>query len=98
MSLTMATPAEILPNLNRLSAQVAINGHTVTRTATTGMRHHPGEVLAHLSRSERLYPGELIASGTLPGGSGMETGHWLKRGDHVRLSIDGVGDIHHTLT
>jgi 2-keto-4-pentenoate hydratase/2-oxohepta-3-ene-1,7-dioic acid hydratase in catechol pathway len=61
------------------------------------MKFSPGQVLAHLSRSEHLYPGELIASGTLPGGSGMELGRWIQPGDHLRLLIDGVGEIEHSI-
>lgn len=97
MSTTLVTADEILPTLQKLNASVEVNGQIVAQTSTAGMRYHPGEVLAHLSRSEKLYPGELIASGTLPYGCGMETGHLLQSGDHVRLSIEGVGDISHCI-
>ncbi len=97
MSTTLVTADEVLPQIQNLQARVEINGQVVSRTSTQGMRYSPGEVLAHLSRSEQLYPGELIASGTLPNGCGMETGHWLKPGDTLRLVIDGIGDIVHTI-
>jgi 2-keto-4-pentenoate hydratase/2-oxohepta-3-ene-1,7-dioic acid hydratase in catechol pathway len=97
MSTTLVTADEILPRLNELQAHVEINGEVVSRTSTKGMRYSPGEVLAHLSRGEQLHAGELIASGTLPGGCGMETGHWLKKGDTLRLVIDPIGDIVHTI-
>jgi len=93
MSQTMVTASEVLPCIDELMARVEINGQIVTRTSTHGMRYSLGEVLAHLSLSERLYPGELIASGTLPGGSGMETGHWLRPGDLLRLVIEPIGEI-----
>lgn len=97
MSTTLVTADEILPQLNALQAHVEINGEVVSRTSTKGMRYSPGEVLAHLSRGEQLHAGELIASGTLPGGCGMETGHWLKKGDTLRLVIEPIGDIVHTI-
>lgn len=97
MSTTLVTADEILPRLNELQARVEINGEVVSRTSTKGMRYSPGEVLAHLSRGEQLHAGELIASGTLPGGCGMETGHWLKKGDTLRLVIEPIGDIVHTI-
>ena len=56
-----------------------------------------GDMLAHASRDERLCAGELFATGTLPGGSGMETGNWLRPGDHLTLTIDGIGEITHTV-
>jgi 2-keto-4-pentenoate hydratase/2-oxohepta-3-ene-1,7-dioic acid hydratase in catechol pathway len=42
---------------------------------------------------EHLYAGELFGTGTLPGGSGIENGQLLERGDIVRLAIDGVGTL-----
>lgn len=97
MSRTMATPDGLLNRIDALEARVKINGRCVTRTSIGGMCHSIGTVLAHISQGETLWPGELIASGTLPGGSGMETGHWLKPGDHPRLVIDGIGDITHDI-
>ena len=98
MSQTMVTASEVLPCNDELAAYVEINGQIVARTSTRGMRYSLGEVLVHLSLSERLYPGELIASGTLPGGSGIETGHWLRPGDHLRLVIEPIGEIVHEIT
>lgn len=98
MSTTLVTADEILPRVDQLLAHVELNGEVVSRTSTKGMRYTPGEVLAHLSRSEQLHAGELIASGTLPGGCGMETDHWLKKGDTLRLVIEPIGEIVHTIT
>lgn len=98
MSQTLATADEILPRVDQLAARVEINGRCVARTSTRGMRWNPGEVLSHLSRSERLFPGEVIASGTLPDGCGMETGHWVRPGDELRLVIDPIGEIVHVIS
>jgi len=97
MSQTMVSASEVLPCIDELAAYVEINGQIVTRTSTHGMRYSLGEVLEHLSLSERLYPGELIASGTLPGGSGIETGHWLRPGDLLRLVIEPIGETFHAI-
>lgn len=97
MSQTLVTADEILPRVAKLQATVEINGKLVTRTSTQGMRWTPGQVLAHLSRDEQLHPGELIASGTLPGGCGMETDAWLQPGDRLRLVIEPVGEIVHVI-
>jgi 2-keto-4-pentenoate hydratase/2-oxohepta-3-ene-1,7-dioic acid hydratase in catechol pathway len=50
-----------------------------------------------VSQSEQLYAGELLSTGTLPGGSGMELGRWLAPGDELRLEIDGIGVIEHRI-
>jgi 2-keto-4-pentenoate hydratase/2-oxohepta-3-ene-1,7-dioic acid hydratase in catechol pathway len=98
MSDTAVTADEILPRINALTGSVALNGSVVSTVGSAGMQHSLGEVLAHASRSEPLYPGELFGTGTLPGGSGMETGHWLRPGDRLALTLDGVGRIEHTIT
>ena len=95
MSATAVTAAEILPRLGDIAAHVRINGETVVKTNLRGMRHSLGAALAHVSKSERLFPGELCGTGTLPGGSGVETGRWLQSGDRLELEIDGVGAIEH---
>jgi 2-keto-4-pentenoate hydratase/2-oxohepta-3-ene-1,7-dioic acid hydratase in catechol pathway len=97
LSNVAVTADEILPRIERLRASVRINGEEVARPNTAGMRFSLGEVLAHASRSEQLWPGELFGSGTLPGGSGMETGHWLKPGDLLELAIEEIGEIHHRI-
>lgn len=89
--------ADVLPHIDRLQARVEVNGVTVARTSTANMLHGWGRTLSHLSTDEPLWPGELIATGTLPHGCAMENGHWLRPGDTLRLVIDGVGEIHHPL-
>ncbi len=97
MSVLAVTAEEILPQIDHLSGSVTVNGATVATVFSRGMQWTLGEMLAHASRGERLYPGELFAMGTLPGGSGMETGHWLRPGDQLTLSIDQIGEIHHPI-
>jgi len=97
LSEVAVTADEILPHIDELRGTVAINGSVVSTVSSAGMQHTLGEVLAHASRSEHLRPGELFGTGTLPGGSGMETGHWLHPGDTLQLTIDGIGRIDHTI-
>lgn len=97
MSSTAVAGAAVRDRLDRLTANVAINGTTVSTTGTRGMQHSIAAAIAHASRSEQLWPGELFSSGTLPGGSGMELGRWLAPGDELRLEIDGVGVIEHRI-
>ena len=75
-----------------------VNGDAASAVCSRGMRWTLGELLAHASRDEHLYAGELFATGTLPGGSGMETGHWLRPGDQLTLAIDQIGEISHPIS
>lgn len=80
-----------------LTARVSVNGEVVTTSSTRGARYSLGEALAHVSRSEQLYPGELFGTGTLPGCSGIESGVRLRPGDVLELDLDGVGTIRHAV-
>ena len=93
ISAVVVSADEILPFLNNLQAEVRINHESIIKTSTAGMHFTLGEAIAYASLEEQLYPGEFVATGTLPGGSGMENGHWLKHGDIIELVIDKVGTL-----
>lgn len=91
LSVAVVTADELLPRVDDLAVEVRVNGTTWGRGSTAGMRYTLGEMVAYASLGERLVPGELLATGTIPGCSGMETGHWLAPGDEIELRIDGIG-------
>lgn len=97
ISQVLTTADEVLPRINSLNAAVRLNGELVSKTSTANMHYSLGELLAFLSSSEPLYPGELIGTGTLPGGCGIENGRLLERGDTLQLCIEGVGELEHTI-
>ncbi len=95
MSDEMVDARDVLARIDQLRASVEINGQVVAQTSTANMLHDWGRALSHLSIDEPLWPGELIASGTLPFGTALENGRWLQPGDTLRLAINGVGEITH---
>lgn len=97
MSETAVTADEVLPRFDAITGSVAINGRTVSTVDTSGLQWTIGDVLAHASRDEQLLPGEVIGLGTLAGGSGMETGNWLRPGDTLSLELDGIGTVEHEI-
>ena len=97
MSATAVTADEVLPRIEKLSGSVIINDHPVSTVNTRGLQWGFGEMLAHASRDEQMLPGEVVATGTLTGGSGMETGNWLRRGDTLKLVLDGIGEVEHRI-
>lgn len=97
MSDTLVTAEDILPQIDRLETTIEINGALIARSSTRDMLFSLGEVLAHLSKDEPLFPGELIATGTVPNGCAMENGRWVQPGDRLRLVIEHVGEIVHEL-
>jgi 2-keto-4-pentenoate hydratase/2-oxohepta-3-ene-1,7-dioic acid hydratase in catechol pathway len=98
MSETAVTADDVLPRIDALTGAVVINGTTVSTVRSSGLNWSVDEVLAHASLDEQLLPGEVFGLGTLAGGSGMETGRWLRPGDTLRLELDDIGTVEHTIT
>jgi 2-keto-4-pentenoate hydratase/2-oxohepta-3-ene-1,7-dioic acid hydratase in catechol pathway len=97
LSSTAVTADEILDRWRELRATVTINGEAIAHPSPASPRFGLGDTIARASAGERLYPGELFATGTLVGGSGMEIGRWLSPGDQLSLEIAGVGRIDHRI-
>lgn len=93
MSAVVVSADEILPRWRDLKGYVRINGELIATPSSAGAHFSLGEALAHVSRSERLYPGELFATGTLPGGSGIERQRFLAIGDVIEVGIADVGTL-----
>ena len=92
ISAMVVTP-ESVGDYNNLKAGISINGQEVVSTSTAGMHYDIAEAIAYASKGEQLHPGEFFGSGTLPGGSGMENGHWIKAGDEVEFTIETLGSL-----
>ncbi|MEJ6397470.1 fumarylacetoacetate hydrolase family protein [Yoonia sp. 208BN28-4] len=76
-----------------LDMSLDVNG-TRMQTGNTGtMIFTVAQIISHLSQLMTLHPGDVISTGTPPGvGMGMKpTPVYLKEGDVMELSIDGLG-------
>ena len=74
-----------------LNMEARVNGERWGGGNSRQMQHDFGRILEHLSASETLYPGEVIGSGTVGTGCGLETGKRLAPGDRFELEIEGIG-------
>jgi 2-keto-4-pentenoate hydratase/2-oxohepta-3-ene-1,7-dioic acid hydratase in catechol pathway len=70
-----------------------VNGIEWTRGHSGTMHHKFADVIAHVSRSETIYPGEIMGSGTVGRGCGDELGRYLQKGDTVELEIEHIGTL-----
>ncbi len=68
-----------------------VNGEEWGRGNSGSMHWKFGDVLAHVSAGETLYPGEFIGSGTVGNGCGLEHMRFLQSGDVVELEVTGLG-------
>jgi 2-keto-4-pentenoate hydratase/2-oxohepta-3-ene-1,7-dioic acid hydratase in catechol pathway len=74
-----------------LAMRVRVNGELWGEDSSAHMHHTFADMIAYASRSQTLYPGEVLGSGTAAGGSGLELDRWLAPGDVVELEIEGIG-------
>lgn len=74
-----------------LTMTARVNGAEWSRGTTADMHWTFEDVIAHISRSETLRVGDVIASGTVGLGCGLEHGAFLKPGDVVELEVDRIG-------
>jgi 2-keto-4-pentenoate hydratase/2-oxohepta-3-ene-1,7-dioic acid hydratase in catechol pathway len=70
---------------------VSVNGELWGEDTTASMHWSFGDMIAYVSRSQTLHPGELLGSGTATGGSGLELDRGLEPGDLVELEVEGIG-------
>jgi 2-keto-4-pentenoate hydratase/2-oxohepta-3-ene-1,7-dioic acid hydratase in catechol pathway len=80
-----------------LRMTVRVNGETWGDASSADMHHSFGDLIAYASRSQTLHPGEVLGSGTAPGGSGIELDRRLEPGDGVELEIEGIGVLRNTI-
>jgi len=68
-----------------------VNGVEWARGETGSMHWKFEDLIAYISRSETLHPGEFIGSGTVGGGCGLEQNRYLAPGDLIELEVTGIG-------
>ncbi len=85
-------PAWLIPDPQALRMRLQVNGKMMQDDTTAKMIWSVREQISYLSQILTLTPGDVIATGT-PTGVGMGRGIFLKDGDRVEASIDGIGTL-----
>jgi 2-keto-4-pentenoate hydratase/2-oxohepta-3-ene-1,7-dioic acid hydratase in catechol pathway len=80
-----------------LTAVAHLNGLEVARGRMGEARWSFAEMVAYASGAEPLQAGEVLASGTVSGGSGQEHGSLLQPGDRIDCELLGWGKLSHTV-
>jgi 2-keto-4-pentenoate hydratase/2-oxohepta-3-ene-1,7-dioic acid hydratase in catechol pathway len=87
----VVTPDEI-PDPQKLAMKLTVNG-TVYQDASTAQQIFPvAAVIEFISSFVTLEPGDIISTGTAAG-VGNTTGTYLKAGDEVEATIEGIGTL-----
>lgn len=89
-------PASDVPDPGNLAMKLWVNGELMQDSNTGRMIFNTAEQIAQLSARVTLQPGDLVLTGT-PAGVGMGRRTFLKPGDSVRLWIENIGEMSHTM-
>ena len=76
-----------------LRMQARVNGETWCDNNSSTIHWTFSDMIAHISMGETLHPGEVIGSGTVGLGCGLEQLRFLNDGDIVELEIEKIGVI-----
>ena len=76
-----------------LSIWLELNGKKMQDGNTKTMVFNVKQIVSYVSHFMTLLPGDIIATGTPPGvGMGMKPPRYLKKGDTMKLGIEGLGE------
>ncbi|WP_210544074.1 fumarylacetoacetate hydrolase family protein [Rhodoferax sp. PAMC 29310] len=91
--------ADEVSDPQQLGMWLEVNGFRHQNGSTRTMVFNVAQLVSYISRFTTLYPGDLISTGTPPGvGMGVKPNpKYLKPGDVMQLSIDGLGTQRQTV-
>jgi acylpyruvate hydrolase len=92
------TTAEEIPDPHALGLRTWVNGDLRQDATTADMIFRIPDLIAFIAETCTLAPGDLILTGTPSGvGMSMSPRRFLAPGDTVRIEIDGLGAIEHSI-
>lgn len=88
----LVTPDEV-PDLAAVRMRAFVNGELWTDGCYGSVCYQFEEMIAFAAHCRTLWPGDVLGSGAVGGGCGLELGRYLQPGDRVRLEMDGLGTL-----
>jgi 2-keto-4-pentenoate hydratase/2-oxohepta-3-ene-1,7-dioic acid hydratase in catechol pathway len=92
----IVTPDE-LGDPYSLNMTARVNGETWSKGNSGSIHYSFEQMIAFASLDETLQPGDVIGSGTVGGGCGLELDRWVKPGDIIELEIEKIGVLRNTV-
>ncbi|KAF9339430.1 hypothetical protein BGZ91_005923 [Linnemannia elongata] len=89
---------DLIKDPNQLRIKTRLNGKLMQDSSTSDMIFNVPRLIAFLSQSTTLMPGDVILTGT-PEGVGFKRDPpiYLQHGDHVVCEIETIGELHSTI-
>jgi 2-keto-4-pentenoate hydratase/2-oxohepta-3-ene-1,7-dioic acid hydratase in catechol pathway len=91
----IATPDEFNRDTAHLEAR--IDGEVWSSGVLGAMHFSFEEIIAWTSQEETLRSGDLLGSGTIGRGCGVEMNRWIAQGSVVELEAEGIGVLRNTV-
>lgn len=86
----MVTPDEI-GNPYSLEMTARVNGEEWSRGNTRDIHWQFEQMIEFLTQDDTIYPGDILGSGTVGTGCGLELDRWVQPGDVMELEIEKIG-------
>lgn len=81
-------------NVTDMQIETRVNGEVRQNDTTASMAFPFDKIINYVSTFTTLQPGDIIATGTPTGaGARMDPPQWLKEGDVVEVTVEGVGTL-----
>jgi 2-keto-4-pentenoate hydratase/2-oxohepta-3-ene-1,7-dioic acid hydratase in catechol pathway len=86
--------ADEIRDPHELAIGLSINGETMQNSNTRELIFKIPELIEYISSLTPLLPGDIVSTGTPAGvGMGRKPQRWLKPGDNVTATIEGLGSL-----
>ena len=84
--------ADEVPDPQKLGLSLTLNGETVQDSNTDDMIFTVAQIISYMSQFMQLQAGDIIATGTPSGvGLGMKPPRFLRPGDVMEVTVEGLG-------
>jgi 2-keto-4-pentenoate hydratase/2-oxohepta-3-ene-1,7-dioic acid hydratase in catechol pathway len=92
-------PRDEIPDPQQLAIRAILNGETMQDSTTANMVFGVAEIIAYVTQTITLEPGDLIATGTPAGvGAFRDPKVFMQPGDEITIEIEGLGSLTNPVT
>jgi 2,4-didehydro-3-deoxy-L-rhamnonate hydrolase len=92
-------PRDEVPDPQQLAIRAVLNGETMQESSTSNMVFGVADLIAYITQTMTLDPGDLIATGTPAGvGAFRKPPVFMQPGDEITIEIEGLGALTNPVT
>jgi 2-keto-4-pentenoate hydratase/2-oxohepta-3-ene-1,7-dioic acid hydratase in catechol pathway len=92
-------PRDDVPDPQNVAIRAVLNGETRQESTTANMVFGVADLIAYVTRTITLEPGDLIATGTPAGvGAFRDPPAFMQPGDEITIEIEGLGSLTNPVT